>query len=515
MASPIGKRSEQSLLAEIQTLKSIIHNLADGVIVVDETGKFIFFNQVAQSILGIGATDCAPDAWSEIYGCYRPDGKTPYPAQELPLAQALTGKTICNAEIFILNSERPAGAWVLANASPLLDEEGKQHGAVVVFCDITKRKEAETRILTLTNAVEQTADSIVITDRNGVILYVNPAFGQTTGFSREEVLGRTPAILKSGLHDAAFYQELWDTINAGMVFRSTIANRKKNGEIYFAEQTITPMRDAAGNITQFVSVVKDVTEQRKLQEQETQMKLAREVQQNLYRIVPPLVDRFELAGAAFPADLTGGDYFDFVSMPERCIGICIGDVCGHGIGSALMMAGLRACLRSFALTNLNAGTIFTLVNAALVSDLEQDRYATLLFCRLNPAKRTIVYASAGHVPGFVMSAEGGIKRTLSSTDIPLGLLPEQAFQYSEEFTLEPGEILILLTDGVTEAERPDQSQFGIDRTLAFIRDHRDQSAREIVDGLFRAVREFADGLPQRDDITVVLCKSLKQKGRAS
>jgi serine phosphatase RsbU (regulator of sigma subunit) len=224
------------------------------------------------------------------------------------------------------------------------------------------------------------------------------------------------------------------------------------------------------------------------------------------------VDGFELGGAAFPADATGGDYFDFVRLPKGCVGILIGDVCGHGIGSALLMAELRACLRAFAHSSLNVGEILTLVNNALVSDLEQDRYATLVLCRLHPLSRTLVYASAGHVPGYVLAANGAIKHVLDSTDIPLGLMPERLFANSQEVRLEPGDILALLTDGIIEAESPDQTQFGVERALEFIRQHRDQHAQEIVVGLHQAVRHFADGLPQEDDITAVICKSLNHVG---
>ena len=495
-----------SLLAEIETLKCIIHNLDEGVIVADREGKLLFFNRIAQSVLGIGITENPPDAWPEVYGCYRPDGVTPYPAKELPLRRALAGETVGETEIFIRNAERPAGIWIAASANPLRNEAGELQGGVAAFRDITKKKEADVRILTLTNAVEQTADSIVITDKNGLIEYVNPAFEQTTGYTREEIVGLTPRVLKSGTHDAAFYKELWATVNSGKVFRATIANRKKSGEIYFAEQTITPMLDPAGNISHFVSVIKDVTEIRKLQEQEVQMRLARAVQQQYYKVSPPQVNGFDIAGAAFPADATGGDYFDFVPLPGDCLGIAIGDVSGHGIGSALLMVELRACLRAFAQKSENVGEILSLVNKAIVSDWEQDRYATLAFCRMHLASRSITYASAGHLPGYILDTNGAVKRTLDSTDIPLGLLPGRAFGCSGEVKLEPGEILALLTDGITEAERPDETFFGVDRALEFIRTHRRESAQQIVEGLYRAVRDYSDGLPQIDDITSVICK---------
>ena len=509
MASQLEFRSKDDSFGELMILKSIFQNLAEGIVVADEDGKFIYFNQMAKTILGLGAVDVGPDQWSKVYGCYRSDGITPFPPEELPRARVIAGDDASAAEIFIRNPHRPEGTWITANARPVLDEHGQRRGGVVVLRDIARRKQSELSILTLTSAVEQTADSIVITDRSGLIQYVNPAFEQTTGYTRDEVLGRNPSLLKSGLHDEAFYRKMWGIINSGSTFRATISNRKRCGDIYFAEQTITPMRDASGNITHFVSVVKDVTEQRKLQAQELQMQLARAVQQKLLGAPPPLVAGFDLAGAAFPADATGGDYFDFVPLPEGCIGITIGDVCGHGIGTALLMTELRAFLRAFARRSLDLGEIFTLINTAFVSDLEQDCYATLVVCRLRPASRTLVYASAGHLAGYVLNAEGGVKHVLESINIPLGLLPDRSFQSSGEILLETGDMLILLTDGIVEAERPDGTPFGIDRALDFIRESRHKCAQDIVNGLYHAVREFVEGMPQNDDITAVICKTVE------
>lgn len=126
--------------------------------------------------------------------------------------------------------------------------------------DITERKQDEIFIRQLSRIVEQTEDTVAITDCNGVIEYVNPAFERLTGYSAREALGKTPQLLKSGLHDAQFYQNLWQTINAGGVFQAEIANRKKNGELYYEVKTITPLRDMEGQITHFVATGKDITE---------------------------------------------------------------------------------------------------------------------------------------------------------------------------------------------------------------------------------------------------------------
>jgi len=131
--------------------------------------------------------------------------------------------------------------------------------AFLYSIDVTERKRAEVAVRQLSRIVEQTEDAVVVTDRKGVIEYVNPAFERLTGFTKEEALGKTPNVLNSGLHDEHFYKRLWNTILNGGVFLSEIANRKKNGELFHEVKTITPLRDAQGKITHFVATGKDIT----------------------------------------------------------------------------------------------------------------------------------------------------------------------------------------------------------------------------------------------------------------
>ena len=139
--------------------------------------------------------------------------------------------------------------------------------AIDVYCKERQRQKAEDTVRKLWRAVEQSADLVIITDRGGVIEYVNPAFEALTGYSREESVGRTPRILKSDQQTANLYQELWETILAGNVFRGVLVNRKKNGQIFYAEKTITPLRDTDGAITHFISNDRDITERRRLESQ--------------------------------------------------------------------------------------------------------------------------------------------------------------------------------------------------------------------------------------------------------
>ena len=142
-----------------------------------------------------------------------------------------------------------------------------EQGYVNVYgLDITDRVQADAQMRKLSSALEQTADSVMITDREGVVEYINPMFCELTGFSPSEVVGERANVVKSGHHDKEFYAHMWQTILSGEAFRGTFVNRKKDGSLYYEEKTITPLRSAQGEITHFVSTGKDITERMQTEE---------------------------------------------------------------------------------------------------------------------------------------------------------------------------------------------------------------------------------------------------------
>jgi PAS domain S-box-containing protein len=152
---------------------------------------------------------------------------------------------------------------------------GMVSGGIVIFHDFTQGRNALQSFVLLSRVVEQTAESVVLTDTQGIVPYVNPAFEATTGYSRDEALGKTPRFLRSGLHDAEFYRQMWAQFAHGLAFKAMVINRKKTGELFWAQQTITSIPDESRHLTHFVSVSQDITELRKKQEQEFQLQLAR------------------------------------------------------------------------------------------------------------------------------------------------------------------------------------------------------------------------------------------------
>ncbi|NIM95670.1 MAG: SpoIIE family protein phosphatase [Anaerolineales bacterium] len=538
-----SEQQNMVLFQEIETMRSILNSLAEGVIVANQEGKFIFFNPVAEKILGIGSRDVEVEDLTSVYGAYRTDKTTPYDPEDLPLARAIRGEEVIEEVIFIRNPGQPDGVWISVSSSPVFDSSGSMQGGVVIFRDITERQRALEKIslyskvdqkvvdVTLSqesqtylsffsqfrrkyelfaNAVEQTADSILLTNTEGIIQYVNPGFEATTGYSFSEVVGKTPRILKSGHHGQDYYKNLWDQINQGNHYRATVLNKKKNGDLFWAEQTITPIRDRDGDITNFVSVLKDITELKKKQEQDIQLNLAREVQQRLY---PEAINipGFDIAGATYPADETGGDYFDYIVSPDGVIWIAIGDVSGHGIASALVMAETRAYLRSFTKLLKSPGDVLYEVNQELTSDKGQERYVTMILARLNPADSSLTYANAGHVPGYLIRDSSEILEVMKNTSLPLGVMKETEFPSCKPIMLSSGNMVALFTDGIVEAIDRDNNEFGYERLIETIEHHSQLSAQEIVEHLYHSVRTFAGDQPLEDDATSIILKVITVK----
>lgn len=522
----------------LRGVRSILDNLPEGVIVAGADGNIVEFNSAAKEILGVPLYDVPPADWAVAYGCYQVDTVTPLPPEAFPLARAIRGEVTGEELIYIRNPIRPAGMWILASGRPLREASGEIAGGIVIFRDATEQMRAAEQLqaeslgpvdqggpgakrpldaLTayfekyrqsydrFASVVMGTADGIVITDPTGTIEFVNPGFEKTTGYSWEEAIGRNPRILQSGRHDREFYEHMWGQITRGRHFRGTILNRRKDGELFWSEQTISPVRDAAGNIVQYVSVLKDITELREKHAQDIQLQIARRVQQGLYPAPVP-VPGFDIHGAVTPADETGGDYYDVI-VSDDYVWIVIGDVSGHGLGAALIMATTRAFVRSFLKSSIDLGEVLSNVNRELLAEAHDDFFVALCLVRLRLSDRSMVYANAGHFPGYVLDANGQVELELRNTGMPLGIQADAGIRCSEELHLSPGSLGVFVTDGILEAVDSDEREFGIARALEVVREHRDESAQRIAVRVLDSVKSFVGNQPQSDDLTCLICKA--------
>jgi serine phosphatase RsbU (regulator of sigma subunit) len=242
---------------------------------------------------------------------------------------------------------------------------------------------------------------------------------------------------------------------------------------------------------------------------ERELRNAREIQQRLLPHEMPQVPGFEICGTSLPSRQVGGDYFDFIEMESGILGVAVGDVSGKGLPAALLMANLQASLHAQVLSSRAVGELVGRLNNLLVRSTDKHMFATFFYGLLDRNLSTFTWANAGHNPPILLRSSGEVER-LKAGGLILGFLADQVY-HQKEVGLEPGDVLVLYTDGITEASAPRSEKekrelFGEDRLLDVVRSGRDGTAPEIQARILEAISGYTAGTPQEDDITLVIIK---------
>ncbi|MCR4317263.1 MAG: SpoIIE family protein phosphatase [Planctomycetes bacterium] len=244
-------------------------------------------------------------------------------------------------------------------------------------------------------------------------------------------------------------------------------------------------------------------EQEKLKQS---LQIAHNIQKSLLPTKNPNVRGFDIAGFSTPCDETGGDYFDFYNFKNGDLGIVVGDVSGHGIGSALLMATARAFLKALALASQDPEIVLTAANDLLEADTDDEHFMTLFFGVIDPQKGTLTYSSAGHDAPIFFKPSIGKMYELESTGMPLGMMPEMDFPAKKNIKLDNGDVIVACTDGIWEAMNADDEEFGKNRLCKIIRENSALPARDMVTFILQEVRDFIGSAPVRDDLTLFVVK---------
>jgi phosphoserine phosphatase RsbU/P len=240
---------------------------------------------------------------------------------------------------------------------------------------------------------------------------------------------------------------------------------------------------------------------------EGQLEVARQVQLELLPPNDPHLPGYDISAYNFPTEEVSGDYYDWVAIYDDQIAIVIADVSGKGVPAALLMAFLRASLR--AATHVGYATHISMakVNYLLWESIERNQFVTAFYGILDGANRTLSYSNAGHNPPLLINEEGE-PRFIERGGLPLGMFRDTRY-YEYFLSLEPGEMLVLYTDGATEALNPAGEEFGRDRLAEVVKAGRTLTAREVVASLEREVLKWTDGVGATDDVTFFVIKALK------
>ncbi len=330
--------------------------------------------------------------------------------------------------------------------------------------------------------VARTGDSINLPDAYADRRF-NPEFDKASGF-------RTRSMLAIPLTD-----------HDGAVVGVLQALNKRAGPFGAADEEIARfLGSQAGVAIQRQQLLEHYAEKQKIQRD---LSMASAIQQGLLPRTNPQFSGFDIAGWNCPADETGGDFFDFLELADGTLAVLIADVTGHGIGPALIMTEARALCRAALLGGVGLERAVADVQQLLSLDVPEGRFVTAFFGLLTMSGG-LEFLSAGQGPVLFYDASADRFEELPTHGLPLGLMPEIPLESSERRRLEPGDMLVLLTDGFYECERPDGQLFGKERVEATIRQCRAEPAGEIVTALANAAAAFAEGGAQADDLTAVI-----------
>ncbi len=265
----------------------------------------------------------------------------------------------------------------------------------------------------------------------------------------------------------------------------------------------------AGQVQTYVAAaVRELQTRREHDRLKRDLEIAGEIQQGLLPPSMPQLDQYDFAAVCRPADQTGGDYFDWQEIGPSRVVFSLGDVTGHGVGPALVTAACRAYVRSTMSDEISVMAALGRVNGLLNEDIPDEKFVTLVLIDLDVETHRFRLLSAGHGPTLVVAAHDGDIQDVGAQGLPLGLADEQMLDDPIDQPLEPGDLVIAVSDGFFEWANTSGELFGIERLQEVIRTHRHESATDILAAMERTVRQFVGDIPQQDDMTGLVIKRL-------
>jgi sigma-B regulation protein RsbU (phosphoserine phosphatase) len=326
-------------------------------------------------------------------------------------------------------------------------------------------------------------------------------------------LNKKPLVMNEPRQDERFRGVTWDesihsVLCVPLLVKSELKGLltvyNKRGEDRFSDEDQRLLSIIAAQSAQVVENARLYEEEQALRRMQEEVRLASEIQLGLLPKASPKISCYDIAGVSIPAQVVGGDYFDFIPIHQSRLAISLGDVSGKGLPAALLMANLQATIRAQTLLRLSPRECLQRSNALMFQSTDSHKFATLFYGVLDAEKHELCYSNAGHEWPFLYGADGEPAR-LEVGGIVLSCLED--FPYEEAtVSLNPGDLLVIFSDGVTEAVNESREEFGERGLAAVIKDNLLASSHGLVDKIVAAVKQYAGNQPQMDDITLVVIR---------
>jgi serine phosphatase RsbU (regulator of sigma subunit)/pSer/pThr/pTyr-binding forkhead associated (FHA) protein len=338
----------------------------------------------------------------------------------------------------------------------------------------------------------------------------------------EQVLKNRVSVLTSDAQQDPRFQERQSIVLGGL--RSVMAvplavEARVSGMIYvdnpfhtnrFTERDLQLLSLIAGVAAIRIENVRLLEVQQEQKRLANELALASEIQFRLHPETPPAIPGYDVVGVSFPCYEVGGDYYDFIEKPDgRCV-IALGDVSGKGTGAALLMSSIHAAVRAHTRTRLSASEIVSEINQYIYDNTPSNRYVTLFYSELDSRSHQLTYINGGHNSPLLARASGEVTR-LDIGGFPVGITPFG--DYREGWVeIEPGDVMVIYSDGVTESLNEEGEEFGEARLIEIVQKNRGRSAAGLRDRIDEALTKFVGRASAVDDLTIVILKRKTEEG---
>lgn len=487
----------KDVLVEKEKLLASVFKVTEvGICITNEKGLFEDVNNAYCTIYGYDKSELVGKPFTLVV-----------PDENKKEAQILHDEFIAGADEIPMEwiVQRKDGTLIniYVTAGRLIDDKGNRF-KVTTVTDVTAKKKAEEIINRFGRILEKSYNEIYIFDSSTLrIIQANQVALHNLDYTLQELTELTPLDIMPSLNEKSFDKRvnpLRNNEKEMVVFEAEL--KRKNGALYSAEVRLQLMHHE--NPSVFVAIIRDITEQKKLMRIEEELHVAYDIQTKLLPDSPPSPDGYDIYGISIPAREVGGDYYDFVSVDDDHLACCLGDVSGKGMPAALLMSNLQAIVRGQSMLNLGTSECLRRTNRLLYFNTTSDKFATLFYALLDIREHRINYSSAGHnYP--ILFLEGKEPQQLEIGGIILGWMEE--FTYDEGCVfLQPGDLLLIYSDGINEALNIKDEEYGEERLKNLVKNHQSRSSKEIAQRIIDEVNLFMGDAGQYDDMTLLLIK---------
>ncbi len=495
------KKSAEEILVQKTYLEKLFNSAPEGIVWHDEHDVIVNVNDEFTRMFGYTREEAVGKKINDLVA---PDG--------LKSEAGMFSHMVNHGDRVAADSRRRRKDGTVFDVSILgapIFHEGKQIGVYAIYRDISERKRAEEEILLQKTYLERLFNSapeaIVLHDIDDRIINVNDEFTRMFGYARDEAVGKQINDLVTSKEHRKEAAEISARIRRGEWIEIESKRSRRDGTVMDVSILCAPIVYSNRQVGDY-AIYRDITERKRAEEArlraETEARTARNIQLNFLPDSDPVVQGYAIAGRSIPAANVGGDYYDFIRLDESRIAIGLGDVSGHGLPSALVMANLQATIRSQASFDPDPARCLERANKLLFRSTDARTFVSLFYGILDIREHTLTYANAGQNWPLLLHGSG-IHGVLDCHGLVLGVREDSVYE-EEKVAMKVDDRLVIFSDGVTESMNEAREQFGEERLIRSIDRPGEKTAHAIIDIVLQSASEHSGKVPQMDDMTVVV-----------